>query len=103
MTALPPRVLFLARQPQRRARFNFEGLYVGFIFLSLVKLLKILHEIILPPPVKKKRRKVRLPTELRSLWCLLGAAITAPFPVKFVLASPITGVEKMPNIRKKPI
>jgi hypothetical protein len=31
ITALPPRVLFLARQPQRRARFNFEGLYVGII------------------------------------------------------------------------
>lgn len=45
MTALPPRVLFLARHPQRRARLSFEGLYVGFIVVSLLKLLKYGYEI----------------------------------------------------------
>lgn len=31
ITERPPRVCILARHPQRRARFNLEGLYVGFI------------------------------------------------------------------------
>ena len=36
MTERPPRVDILARQPQRRARFNLEGLYVGFIVSKCV-------------------------------------------------------------------
>lgn len=36
MTLLPPRVLMRARKPQRRALFNFDGLYVGFM-MSMLK------------------------------------------------------------------
>ena len=45
MTERPPGVFILARQPQRRARFNFEGLYVGFICASCLSCEKFVNKV----------------------------------------------------------